>query len=286
MMRVFRGLDDLSDVPHSASLVLGNFDGVHRGHAALVGNAQASTPVGIVTFTPHPRLLTQPGQPPFLLTPGEEKYIALGALGVRFCVELAFTREFASLSAEEFVCEILVGRLHVGRVICGHGFRFGAARKGDVALLRQLGARYGFSVEGVGPILDANGDAYSSSRVRNCLAAGDVAGGAAILGRPWTIKARLQRDVLARASRGYFHFGPYLKPLPARYNAHVRLEGRGVVEAELVVSEVEHAGWLEFPKQVALRPAENMELELIGLVAPLVLPEWGAEAELGNACYI
>jgi riboflavin kinase/FMN adenylyltransferase len=286
-MQIFRGLEDLPQSVRGAALVLGSFDGVHRGHAALVAAARPPARlVGIVTFSPHPRFLTQAAQPPFLLTPGEEKYAALRALGADFCVELPFTREFASISAEDFVSTILAERLGPGHVICGYNFRFGAGRTGDVALLRRLGAQRGFSVESVASVLDAGGEAYSSTRIRDCLRAGDVAGAVAILGRPWIIKARLKQDSGAQGRSGYFHLGAYLKPLPGHYNVRAQFEDGSVIAAHLIISQDEHAGWLELPRHESSRAQDYVEIELTEFVAPLVVPQAYREAGFWNACYI
>ncbi len=286
-MRIFRELRDLSDAPRGASLVLGSFDGVHRGHAALIAAARArQNPVGVVTFAPHPRLLTQPQQAPFLLTLAEQKYSALRALGADFCVELPFTREFASISAEDFVSAILLGRLRAEHVVCGYNFRFGAARKGDVALLEHLGAQLGFSVESVGPVLGDDGEAYSSTRIRNCLRSGDIAGATAVLGRPWTIEVRFQREPDARDTRGYFKFGEYLKPLPARYNARVRSENDILVDARLIVSQQNHVGWLELPIHSSRQREGNIELDLIELIRPIGVRDWRSETDVERTCYI
>jgi riboflavin kinase / FMN adenylyltransferase len=286
-MYIYHGLQDLNNVPRGAALVLGSFDGVHIGHEALVAAARArQSPVGIVTFAPHPRLLTQPHQQPFLLTSRQQKYAALRALHVDFCVELQFTREFASTSAGDFVSEILVGYLGAGHIICGYNYRFGASRKGDVELLEHLGTQFGFSVESLGPVLDHAGEPYSSTRIRNCLRSGDIAGAAAVLGRPWKINVRFQREPHAQDARGHFHFGDYLKPLPAHYNVYARPEDGARMDARLVVSQQTHAGWLEFPERASLQPVENLELEFMSLARSVVMPNWRNEVDVERACYI
>lgn len=286
-MHIYHGLHDLSHMPRGAALVLGSFDGVHTGHAALVAAARASqNPIGVVTFAPHPRLLTQPPQEPFLLTSTHQKYAALRALGVNFCVELQFTREFASISAEDFVLEILAGRLGASHIICGYNYRFGKSRKGDVGLLMHLGRQLGFSVESLGPVLDHAGEPYSSTRIRNCLRAGDVAGAAAILGRPWKIKVHFQRELHAQDARGHFHFGEYLKPLSAHYNVRVRFEDDRSIDARLIVSQQTHVGWLEFRSHEPWAPEEDVELEFLELARPVVTPNWRNEADVERACYI
>ena len=248
--------------------------------------ARGQNLVCIVTFAPHPRLFTQPRQEPFLLTPNEQKYAALRALGVHSCVELPFTREFAAISAEDFVSEILVKNLHARHVVCGYNFRFGAARKGDIALLDRLGARHGFSVESVGPVLDDDGAVYSSTRIRNCLRAGDITGAASVLGRPWKIRVHFQREPHAQDTGGYFQFREYLKPLAARYSARVRFENGTLIDAGLVVSQENHAGWLELPEHASWQQQDEIEIELTELINPIVIPNRRSEGDVERACYI
>ncbi len=286
-MDIFRGLQDLSHVPRDATLVLGSFDGVHCGHAALVDAARTrQNPVGILTFAPHPRLLTQKKQEPFLLTSDQQKYAALRALGADFCVELQFTSEFASTSAEDFISEILVRRLGARHIISGYNYRFGASRKGDVGLIARLGEQLGFSAESVGPVLDHAGEPYSSTRIRNCLRSGDVAGAAALLGRPWKIRVRMQREPDAQDARGHFHFRGYLKPMPAHYEVYARFEDGTRVDARLVVSQQTHAGWLEFPERVSLQQEGDIELEFLNLARAAVIPNRRDVVDVERACYI
>jgi len=286
-MDIFRGLQDLSHVPRDATLVLGSFDGVHCGHAALVAAARTrQNPVGILTFAPHPRLLTQPKQEPFLLTSDRQKYAALRALGADFCVELQFTREFASTSAEDFISEFLVRRLGARHIISGYNYRFGASRKGDAGLITRLGAQLGFSAESFGPVLDRAGEPYSSTRIRNCLRSGDIAGAAALLGRPWKIKVRMQREPDAQDARGHFLFGHYLKPLPAHYDVRARLKDGVRVDGRLAVSQQTRAGWLEFPRHVPLQLIGDIELEFLDLAPAAIMQNRRDAVDVERACYI
>jgi riboflavin kinase / FMN adenylyltransferase len=285
-MDIFREPQDLSHLPRNATLVLGSFDGVHCGHAALVAAARARrNPVGILTFAPHPRLLTQPKQEPFFLTSTQQKYAALRALGADFCVELQFTREFASIPAEDFISEILMRRLGATHIICGYNYRFGASRKGDAALIARLGAQLGLSAESLGPVLDRTGEPYSSTRIRNCLRSGDVSGAAALLGRPWKINVHFQREPHAQDGRGHFLFGDYLKPMPAHYDVYARLEDGARVDGRLIVSQQAHAGWLEFPRRMSLPPKGEVELEFLDLANPVVMPS-KRDVDVERACYI
>ncbi|MCS6785613.1 MAG: bifunctional riboflavin kinase/FAD synthetase [Thiobacillaceae bacterium] len=177
------------------ALTIGNFDGVHLGHQAMLARltAQAAA-VGalptVLTFEPHPRELFSPEQAPTRLTSLREKLEILRALGVAHVHVCRFTRSFAQLTAEEFVARILVEGLKARYVLVGDDFRFGARRAGDFALLTRLGERYGFRAETL-PTVEAAGMRASSTAVREALAAGDMATAAQLLGRPYSISGRV-----------------------------------------------------------------------------------------------
>jgi len=166
-------------------VTIGNFDGVHRGHQALIAAAvssarkRAGTAV-VLTFDPHPARVLQPERAPAALSTPAQKQEALAALGVDALAVLPFTRQVASLSPEEFVRDVLQGVLAVRHVVVGRSFRFGRAQKGDAAVLAAVGAASGFTVEALAPVLEG-GEPVSSSRVREALAAGDVALSRALL---------------------------------------------------------------------------------------------------------
>jgi riboflavin kinase/FMN adenylyltransferase len=285
-MRVIRDIGHLSADARGATFVLGSFDGVHRGHATLVATAHGRPyPVGILTFSPHPRLLVQPAQPPFLLTLGEEKHDALRALGVDLCVELPFTREFASISAEDFVIHILVEHLAARHLVFGDNFRFGAGRKGDAALLQELGAAYGFTVDRVVPVLDESGRAYSSTRVREHLRDGDVAGAHAILGRPWTIKVVIETEPATNGRAATFRFGGRLKPAPGYYSVKLRSDDRGHGDAHLIVSQDNDVGHLQIDANVDLRGMDYVALEFVDFVGPLTIERSRGAVRTADVCH-
>jgi riboflavin kinase/FMN adenylyltransferase len=176
---------------------IGVFDGVHRGHQRIVGQAtqeaaELGLPVVVVTFDPHPDEVVRPGShPPFLCTPRRRAELLAG-LGVDAVWMLPFTAEFSRLGPDEFVRAVLVDRLHAARVIVGENFRFGHRAAGDVALLAELGEKYDFTAEGV-PLLAVDGVLISSSEIRERLAAGDAAGAARDLGRPHRVEGVVVR---------------------------------------------------------------------------------------------
>lgn len=176
-------------------VTLGNFDGVHRGHRAILDRVvtearAAGSDAVTITFHPHPVAVLRPDKAPELLTSMREKLRRLAASGVDVVVLQHFTPAFAALTAEEFVERFLVGRLRVSRLIVGHSVSFGHQRRGNAALLETLGKRFGFGVEVVGPVrVDAH--EVSSSLVRRAVAAGDLALATALLGHPHTLDGRV-----------------------------------------------------------------------------------------------
>ena len=178
-----------------AVVAIGNFDGVHRGHAAVIAQAQAlaarlGRPAAALTFEPHPvDYFAGPGTI-FRLTPVDEKMRCLARLGLDGLVVLTFDAGLASLSAEDFVREILVKGLGISAAVVGYDFHFGKARGGSPGFLIDAGPRYGFEVEIVEQVVaDADGhpEAVHSNAARVALEAGDVARAARLLGHPWFI---------------------------------------------------------------------------------------------------
>jgi len=191
-VRVIRHLSDLPTDLRGAALAIGNFDGVHRGHQAVIAAAgriarALEAPHLVITFEPHPRAVFRPDDPPFRLTPRRAKLQAFAALGVAGTVVFQFDRRFAAITADAFVRDVLVDGLGARHVVIGRDFCFGRGRAGTADFLRDQASRAGFAVTAVPPELDTDGQPFSSSRARAALAAGDPAGAAAILGRPFSI---------------------------------------------------------------------------------------------------
>jgi riboflavin kinase / FMN adenylyltransferase len=177
------------------SVAVGNFDGVHRGHQALVASAvSVATASGgtavVLTFDPHPaRVIAPEAAPTALMTLGQ-KAATLARLGVKAMAVLPFTPEVAAASPEEFAARVLHRALGADTVVVGTNFRFGRGRAGDVDMLRHQGAALGFRVVEVPPVV-VLGERVSSSRVREALARGDAREAAALLGRPHCIEGRV-----------------------------------------------------------------------------------------------
>ena len=177
------------------AVTIGNFDGVHLGHQAMLARLTArAASVGalptVLTFEPHPREIFTPDSAPTRLTSLREKLEILRGLGVAHVHVCRFSKPFAALSAEDFVRRILVEGLQARYVLVGDDFRFGARRTGDFALLKQLGEQHGYEAEALHTV-EAAGQRASSTAVREALAAGDMATAAQMLGRPYSISGRV-----------------------------------------------------------------------------------------------
>jgi riboflavin kinase/FMN adenylyltransferase len=202
-MRVFRHYTAAAG-DRGAVVAIGNFDGVHLGHQAVIAAAgERARSLGarhaVLTFEPHPRSVFQPGAPPFRLTPFRSKARFIEALGVDVLFALHFDLAFAQKGADAFVEEVLVQGLGAAHVVVGYDFVFGHKRRGTPDRLRELGARHGFGVTVMGPVESAAGAVYSSTRIREHLAAGRPREAAALLGRFWEIEGRVEHgDHLGR----------------------------------------------------------------------------------------
>ena len=177
-------------------VAIGNFDGVHRGHQAVLGAAtETARSIGgatlALTFEPHPRQFFRPDVPLFRLTPAATKATLIEACGLDGMVVLPFDADLAGLEPEAFVKTHLHHRLGAHHVVVGHDFHFGKARAGTPEKLGELGLTYGFTVSVIGPRTDENGAPFSSSRVRESLAAGAVTEAADVLGYRWFVEAEV-----------------------------------------------------------------------------------------------
>ena len=188
-------LDPAKPVPDAlrgAVLALGNFDGVHRGHAELarVAIAMASESGGkaaALTFEPHPRSVFRPDQPVFRLTPPQVKTELLGQAGLPLTFVLPFDRDIAAIEAGAFVDDLLIGKLGATGLVCGYDFHFGKGRTGSPETLQARGLAAGLPVAVVPPYSWA-GEPVSSTLIRIALEQGDVARAAEFLGRPWVVR--------------------------------------------------------------------------------------------------
>lgn len=201
-------------------MALGNFDGFHLGHQAVVGRAVVRAraegrPVIVATFDPHPMRLFRPDTPWFRLTSLDQRQALFAAAGADAMLVFAFTRQLAALDPEQFV-ELLVEGMGVAGVVTGQDFTFGQGRSGTVAMLAELGAARGMSAEAVAPVTDEKDEVVSSSRIRAALRTGDCAEATRLLTRPFTIQGIVQHgDKLGRTigfPTANIDLGHYLRP--------------------------------------------------------------------------
>jgi riboflavin kinase/FMN adenylyltransferase len=224
--------NDWRHVPREArgaTLALGNFDGVHRGHAHLLRaahGARPDAPLGVLTFEPHPRELFRPDDPPFRLTLPAERDAILQDHGVSIVHELAFDAGFSQFAAEDFIARVLHEALGARHLACGPDFAFGRRRGGDVALLARQAEAFGIGLTIVPPLTDAGGP-ISSTRIRRALQDGypDIA--TVALGRPWTLRGPVTHGDKRGRTIGFptanIPLGRHLEPARGVYAITVRL---------------------------------------------------------------
>lgn len=185
------GLDRL----RRSVVAIGNFDGVHRGHRAVIATAMerahaAHRPASVLTFEPHPRSFFQPDAPSFLLSPEAAKLRLLSATGLNGAILLTFNAALANLSAEQFVSDILIDRLAVTGAVIGFNFHFGKDRRGTPEFLEAQGNQHGFTVDVVPPY-QLNGKRVSSGAIRDALSAGHINEATELLGYPWFVTGQV-----------------------------------------------------------------------------------------------
>jgi riboflavin kinase / FMN adenylyltransferase len=217
-MQVIRGLHNLREEHRGCVATIGNFDGVHRGHQAILDQCreQASTlqlPDTVVVFEPQPREFFAGDQAPPRLTRLREKVRLLGEYGVERVLCLPFNDALRSLTAQEFIDRVLVEGLGVRHLVVGDDFRFGCDRRGDFHLLTEVGEARGFSVEHT-RTFTLDGERVSSTRVRTLLASGNFAQAARMLGRPYSLGGRVVPDQRLGRTIGVPTANLPLLPLP------------------------------------------------------------------------
>jgi riboflavin kinase / FMN adenylyltransferase len=228
-MRIFRSWQDLPEDARGASVALGNFDGVHLGHARVVGAAHAArpdAPLAVLTFEPHPREHFRPDDPPFRLTLSPERADALGALGVQLIYEMPFDHAFSLIPAEQFVTEILHRGLGARHLACGADFAFGRRRGGSTAFLGTRAEALGIGLTLVPALSDAQGP-LSSTRIRRALQDGYPERATVELGRPWTIRGIVAHGDQRGRTIGFptanIAIGQHLEPARGVYAVRVRM---------------------------------------------------------------
>lgn len=229
---------DLPAADRGASVALGNFDGVHRGHQQVIAQAAKAalaqrTPLGVITFDPHPRRLFRPTEPAFKLMTHAQQARALGGLGVDLLYLLPFDFEMASFGDREFVEKVLVEGLGVKHVAVGFDISFGRGRTGSPELMKAYGQEYGFTVSVAEPVASSEGEKFSSTSVRDALRDGHPEQAARILGRPFAIEGVVRRGQQLGRQLGFptanVEVEDYVVPKLGVYATRTRLpDGREV----------------------------------------------------------
>lgn len=282
-MQVIKGFEGLGAEQRGASAALGNFDGVHLGHQALIAEAARAgqpleAPLGAITFEPHPRRFFQPDAPPFRLTTAAEKARLLAGLGLRRLYELTFDQALAAMEPEDFADQVLARGLGLRHLIVGENFRFGRARRGDARLLRNMAGALGFSVS-IAHLVEGPQGRYSSTAVRVQIEQGQCEEAARQLGRWHAVRgAVLTGDRRGRAlgfPTANLAFGEQMVPR------------HGIYAARAEILDGPHAGVRDGVASIGVRPtfgenAANFEVHLFDFDGDL----YGAEISCGLVSFL
>lgn len=230
-MQVIDTLNALDESARGAVVAIGNMDGVHPGHVALIAEAknraeELGAPLAVMTFEPHPRSFFRPDSPPYRITPKAQKLALLEDKGVEIVYAIQFDQDFAQISAHDFIARVLHEQLATKHIVIGYDFIFGHDRQGNAELLTSRGEALGMGVSQVGAVTSTNGMPYSSSRIRDAIAEGHMQDASALLSRPFAIEATVQQGEQRGRGMGFptlnFALGEYIEP---RYGVYaVRCE--------------------------------------------------------------
>ena len=251
-MRLFHGTDN-AEIQRPTVLTLGVFDGLHLGHQLIMSTVvERARAVGavptVITFDPHPRAVLHPQSAPPLLQTFDQKIEGFGVLGIEQTIVVNFTKEFSTISAEHFLRDLVMDRLHSREVYLGKGFAFGHNREGNIELLQRLGDELGF-VAGEVPEVRLRGHRVSSSKIRDLLARGQVNLARRMLGRPYGVEGRVERG----SERGHTLGFP-----TANLHPHNRVIPRNGV---YVTGTLIEGQWRRSVTNIGLRPTFGDALE-------------------------
>jgi len=230
-MQIFRHYEHLPAAARGAAVAIGNFDGVHRGHQALIAHTKTlGDKLGVLVFEPHPQEFFKPGGERFRLTPFRAKARLLELFGTDVLYALHFDASMAALTAEEFIAKVLVEGLGVRHVVVGQDFQFGKGRGGDVDLLKVRGKERGFAVSVFDPVGTADDPKISSTRIREALREGKPDFAARLLGHWWTVEGRVQPGDQRGRTIGFptanVSLEGYLEPALGVYAVRVEVGGK------------------------------------------------------------
>src|SRR3954471_15218621 len=270
----------IPDALKGSIVALGNFDGFHLGHQAVVSRAIARAfherrPVIVATFDPHPVAFFKPDVPPFRLTTLDQRQLLFAHSGADAMLVFEFTAALAAMDAEEFIRDVLAGQIAAAGVVTGDDFTFGKGRSGDVALLKALGERLGVAAEAVSQVV-VDGERVSSGRIRDCLIAGDIGEATHMLSRDYAIEGVVQRGDQRGRELGYptanLELGDYQRPKYGIYAVRVTLEDGS-----------EHPGVASLGVRPTFEPpTELLEAHLFGFDGDL----YGRKIEVALHAYI
>lgn len=259
-MRLFRHIQSVPEDARGAVVAIGNFDGLHLGHQAVIAAARARAdaegwPLALMTFRPHPRRFFRPDDPPFRLTPFRAKVRAIANLGVDILFVWRFDAKMASVTAEAFVETILHQGVGASHVVIGHDFAFGNKRRGNAELLRAMGGKMGFGVTVVEPAKGDDGEIYSSSVIRQYLRDGQPQRAAALLGRLWEMEGRVRLGDQRGRTIGF----PTANIEPAEYMR----PASGVYAVRAGVTSGDETRWYDGVANFGVRPTVDGERLLL-----------------------
>ncbi|WP_404408477.1 bifunctional riboflavin kinase/FAD synthetase [Pseudidiomarina marina] len=257
-MQLIRGIHNIRSEHRGCVLTIGNFDGVHLGHQAVLAQVKAQAlargvPATVMTFEPQPQELFQPDKAPARLTNFREKHMALREQGIDRHIVIEFNRKFSNLPAREFIERVLVDMLGVQFLVVGDDFRFGHGREGDFAMLQRAGAELGFEVVDTQSYRQQQ-QRVSSTAIRQCLSDGDFTQAAAMLGRPYAFEGRVVHGEKKGRTIGFPTANIQLKRL------HSPLQGVFAVQVQCNDGKM-HAGVANIGRRPTLN-GERVQLEV------------------------
>ncbi|PHR65517.1 MAG: bifunctional riboflavin kinase/FMN adenylyltransferase [Idiomarina sp.] len=257
-MQLIRGIHNIRPKHRGCVLTIGNFDGVHLGHQAVLAQVKAQAlargvPATVMTFEPQPQELFQPDKAPARLTNFREKHMALREQGIDRHIVIEFNRKFSNLPAREFIERVLVEMLGVQFLVVGDDFRFGHGREGDFAMLQRAGAELGFEVVDTQSYRQQQ-QRVSSTAIRQCLSDGDFTQAAAMLGRPYAFQGRVVHGEKKGRTIGFPTANIQLKRL------HSPLQGVFAVQVECNDGKIQ-AGVANIGRRPTLN-GERVQLEV------------------------